>query len=378
MAVALALGVVGAGATGIGLAVAPDRAFFSYLIALVFISSLAIGLIGFLLIVHTMDATWPTVIRRLAESGAAVIPLVAVLFVPMLVGLGHLYPWMNISAAGEERVRRLLEHKRPFLNAPFFIARTAGYFLLWSVLASLLRSWSLRSDAPGAPPQRARLRTLSAVLSPAMALTVTAAATDWVMSLSPDWVSYIFGFYFISLALLGGVAVLVLLTAAARSRGALSSLNGSHHYALGRCLLAFLILWAYTAFFQFFLIWMANKPTEARWFIDRELGAFRIVSLFIIFGHFGLPFLALLSYRIKWRPRLLTGIAAWLVAAQYVEVHWLIAPQRGGAPVAWTDAAALCAVGGLSVAFGLWRQRGRALAPILDPRFQPSARYDSR
>jgi hypothetical protein len=378
LALSLALGAAGALGTAAGFLLVPGQAAFSYLIALAYVISLAVGLLGFLFIVHTMDATWPTVIRRLAEAGAAVLPLLALLFLPVLASLRHLYPWMNIAAVTDERLRHLLEHKRPFLNAPFFVARTAGYLVLWSAAAWLLRRWSLAGDRAAAPALRGRSRTLSAVLAPALALTVTAAGTDWIMSLSPDWVSYIFGFYLISLSLLGGVAVLTVTTSAARARGSLTALNGSHGYALGRCLLAFLVLWAYTAFFQFFIIWMADKPFEARWFVDRELGPFRAVSLFVVFGHFGAPFLALLSYRLKWKPRLLTLVAGWLVAAQYVEVHWLIAPQRPGPAFVWTDLSALAAVGGLSVAFGLWLQRGHALAPVLDPRFQRATRYDSR
>jgi hypothetical protein len=378
MLVALGAGVGGAVFTAVGFALAPATALFSYLIAVIFFMTLAVGLMGFLLIVHTMNATWPTVVRRLAESGAAVMPLLAVLFVPILLGLPRLYPWVRISPAVAESARRVIEHKRAYLNVPFFILRSAGYLVLWSVLAWLLRRWSLATDSGNRSASIHRLRTVSAVLAPAMALTITAAGTDWIMSLTPEWVSYIFGFYLIALSILGGVAVLTLATAAADGRGPLAGINGSHYYALGRCLLSFLILWAYMAFFQFFIIWMANKPTEARWFIDREVGPFRAVSLFIIFGHFGFPFLALLSYHLKWRRSLLAVIAAWLLGAQYIEVHWLIAPQRGGAAFRWLDAAALIAVGGLSLAFGLWLQRGHPLAPVADPRFEAALRYDSR
>jgi hypothetical protein len=375
MRASLLVGVVGAGLTAAGVAVAPERALFAYLIAVVFALTLALGLLGFLVIVHTMNATWPTVVRRLAESGVAVMPLLAVLFVPVLLGLHHLYPWAKASAGLTPHLREVIAHKRPYLNVPFFAARTAAYLLLWSALAWLLRRWSLATDRSVAPPDD-RPRVLSAAAAPALALTITGAGTDWVMSLAPEWVSYIFGFYLITLSILGGVAVLVVLTTAGRD--GLPGVNGSHYYALGRCLLAFLVLWAYTAFFQFFIIWIANKPAEARWFVDRQLGPFRAESLFIVFGHFGFPFLALLSYDLKWRPRLLTALAVWLLAAQYVEVHWLIAPQRGGPPFAWLDATALMAVGGFSLAYGVWLQRGQLLAPVQDPRFAAALRYDSR
>jgi hypothetical protein len=152
----------------------------------------------------------------------------------------------------------------------------------------------------------------------------------------------------------------------------------SHDYALGRVLFTFLVLWAYTAYFNYFITWIANKPSEVRWFVLRSIAPFRAVSLFTIFGHFGLPFLVLITYAVKRRRRLLAFMGVWLLAAQYIEVHWLIAPQRGLPTVFdWWDPVALLAVGGLSVAVALWAQRGRLLAAAFDPRFPEAVRYHS-
>jgi hypothetical protein len=362
----------------VGFAVWPGRALFSWLIAVVYVMTVVLGLLGFLVIVYAMNAGWPTAIRRVAEAGLPVMPLLALMFLAVLVGIDKLYPWTHIQAfrADPEMYKTLL-HKRPYLNAPFFVLRSVFYLLLWSIFALLLRRWSLATDRPPHLDRRFRLRALAALMAPLMAFTMTGAATDWIMSLAPEWISYIFGFYFMALSLLGGVALLTLACAWNQRRGQLAA-SASHFYALGRVLFAFLVLWGYTAYFNYFITWMANKPPEARWFVQRSVGPFRAISLLIIFAHFGFPFVTLITYLWKRRRGLLAFMGAYLLVLQYFEVHWLIAPERNLTTVFdWFDPVAVLAVGGLSLALALWAQRGRLLAPAFDRRFAEAARYES-
>jgi hypothetical protein len=374
--VALGVGLAALALNVVGFGIAPSRALFAWLIAVVYVMTVVLGLMGFLVISHAMNAGWPTVVRRLAEAAMPVMPLLAVLFVPVLLGLHQLYPWTHLDTFHDAETHELLVHKAPDLHDGFFVLRAIVYLALWSSFAVFLRRWSLAADLEPHPDLRPRLRALSAVMGPVMGLTLTGAATDWVMSLAPEFVSYIFGFYFMALSLLGGVALLVCLTPLAGRRGV--PISVSHDYALGRVLFTFLVLWAYTAYFNYFITWIANKPSEVRWFVLRSIAPFRAVSLFTIFGHFGLPFLVLITYAVKRRRRLLAFMGVWLLAAQYIEVHWLIAPQRGLPTVFdWWDPVALLAVGGLSVAVALWAQRGRLLAAAFDPRFPEAVRYHS-
>ncbi len=210
-----------------------------------------------------------------------------------------------------------------------------------------------------------------------MGLTLTGAATDWIMSLAPEWVSYIFGYYFMAVSLLGGIAALTVAAYWNERRGRVP-VTVSHYYALGRVLFTFLVLWAYTAYFNYFITWIANKPSEVRWFVLRSVGPFRAMSLFTIFGHFGFPFVVLITYVVKRSSGLLAFMGAYLLIAQYFEIHWLIAPERDLKRVFdWWDPVAVVAVAGLSLAAALWAQRGRLLAPVFDPRFAEAARYES-
>lgn len=373
----LVLGAAGLAASIVGFVTDPTGILFSWLIAVVYVLTVVIGLMGLLIITYTMNAGWPTVVRRLAEAGMPVMPLLAVAFVPILIGLDKLYPWTNIAAFGDPEMHKVLVHKAPYLNVTFFVVRSAFYLVLWSAFALLLRRWSLATDREPHPNLRGRLRVLAAMMAPIMGLTLTAAATDWVMSLAPEWISYIFGFYFMALALLGGSAALTVATAWNDRPGRLP-VTVSHYYALGRVLFTFLVLWAYTAYFNYFITWIANKPQEARWFVQRSVAPFRAMSWFIILGHFGFPFLVLITYVIKRHRRVLAFMAAYLLVAQYFEVHWLIAPERHLPCVFdWWDPVAVLAVGGLSVATALWSQRGHLLAPAFDPRCAEATRYES-
>ena len=375
--ISLAVGAAALIASAFGFWLSPTRALFAWLIAVIYVMTVVIGLMGVLVIAYTMNAGWPTVVRRLAEAGMPVMPVLALFFLPVLVGLGHLYPWMHVGASRDPAMHKILVHKAPYLNPTFFTLRSVFYLVVWSLFALLLRRWSLATDEPPHPNRRPRLRVLSALMAPIMGLTLTGAGTDWIMSLAPEWVSYIFGYYFMSLCLLGGIAVLTVAAAWNQRRGRLP-VSVSHYYALGRVLFTFLVLWAYTAYFNYFITWMANKPTEVRWFVLRSVGPFRAMSLFTVFGHFGLPFVALLTYVVKRSRGLLAVMAAYLLIAQYFEVHWLIAPQRNAATVFdWWDPIAVLAVGGLSLAVALWTQRGRLLAPVFDPRFPEAVRYES-
>ncbi len=377
MRIALAVGVAALIASAFGFWLSPTRTLFAWLIAVIYVMTVIIGLMGMLVIFHAMNAGWPTVVRRLAEAGMPVMPLLGLLFVPILLGLGHLYPWVHVADIRDPAVHKILVHKLPYLNPTFFVLRTIFYLALWSIFALMLRHWSLATDQAPHPNLRPRLRALSALMAPIMALTLTGAGTDWIMSLAPEWVSYIFGYYFMALSLLGGIAVLTVAAAWNERRGGVP-LSVSHYYALGRVMFTFLVLWAYTAYFNYFITWMANKPSEVRWFVLRSVGPFRAASLFTIFGHFGFPFLALITYVVKRSRGLLAFMATYLLIAQYFEVHWLIAPERNPATIFdWWDPVAVLAVAGLSLALALRVQRGRLLAPAFDPRFGEAVRYES-
>jgi hypothetical protein len=378
---ALLAGLLGTVLLIIGLISDPQQVFFSYLVAYAYLFTLVLGAAAFVMSMHAASAVWSTAVRRLAEAVMALLPLLLILVIPIFAGAGWLYPWMHPERIARAEVRDLVLHKRPYMNLPFVIVRAGIYFAFFLAVGLCLRRWSLRMDRPGEEREllrvKGRMRVLSSVALPFLAVLGTMASWDWLMSLSPNWYSTMFGLYYLAGGFVTALALISLLAVRAQRAGYLE-LNDSHLYALGRLMLAFLVFWAYTAYWQYALSWIANKPIEAEWFWKRSRGGYGAVGLFIVFGHFGLPFLVLLSYSIKRRAWGITALALWIAASHYFDVHWIVAAARERPnPFSWLDAAAVLALGGWSLAFALWRQRGVLVAPIHDPTFARALEYRS-
>ncbi|HZS37043.1 MAG TPA: hypothetical protein VFF06_09455 [Polyangia bacterium] len=376
----LTLAAIGLGFSILGWIVDARQMFASYLIAYFFVVTVALGLMAFLMGAHAMSAAWPATVRRLAESGLGAMPLVGALYVPLFFAPAFLYPWARPESVADPAARALLDHRvRIWLHRPMFDVRAVCYVLVWVIAALLLRRWSLAMDRPGAPDLRARLRKLSCGILPLVGIAGTFAAFDWVMALSPDFYSTMYGLYTLAGGFVAALGLLAILMYAAQRAGFLAGVRVSHWYAIGRLLFAFLIFWAYTAFFQYLLIWIANRPIEAKFYLERIQPGDRGTSWFLIFGHFAAPWLLLLSYEVKRRRATVTLLGAWLLACHYVDIHWLVGARRApAAPWQWQDAPALMLVGGLTVAFAVWRQRGRLLSAYHDPDYAAGLAYESR
>jgi hypothetical protein len=357
----------------------PLRAFHSYLTAYAFVLSLVLGCLAFVMTAHAANTTWPVAVRRLPEAVAPAMPLLVVLFLPITLGLQRLYPWAHANDF-EPRVQALLMHRQAFMNPGWFVLRAGAYLLLWSLLALALRRHSLAMERAADPAQLAgRLRRLSYAGLPLMALTAALSGFEWLMSLSPEFASTMFGALWVAVCLFGGMACTVVLTGLAqRSASPLPAPGPAHYSALGRLLFAFLIFLGYVVFFQFLLVWIGDRPSEAEWYVVRSHGVYFGTCLFLIFGHFALPFLLLLSYRLKRNIAALSWVGAWCLVSQYVHIHWLITPESREPGYSWLDLVALVAVLASSLTICLWAQRGKSLAPSFDPRYAETFSYQSR
>jgi hypothetical protein len=367
-----ALGLVGC---AVGLAVDPGRTYLSYLAAYVYGISLALGALCLVLITHATGARWFVVVRRPAEAIAGTMPVFALLFVPLLFGLPRIYPWV---APGPE-LAAVVAPKHAYLNVPFFVARAASYLAVWWWLVARLRRWSARRDDP-AHAAESRPLLVSGLGLMVFGFTVTFAAFDWLMSLDPGWSSTAFGLYYFAGGLVGALGLMAVVVWALERDGVLAGrVGGSHYHALGRLTLTFVVFWAYIAYAQGFLIWIADVPREAEWYLRRWHDGWSTVLIALAVGHFVLPFFALLSRSLKRNGPALAAIGAWLLLMHYVDVFWLVLPALRGAPAAvrWQDAAALLAVIGVAVAFGVRQLSATTVVPIHDPDLAASLGYES-
>jgi hypothetical protein len=373
------LALLGVGASAVMLwafAARPERAFHSYLTAYMFALSILLGSLAFIMTAHAANATWPVAVRRLAEATSAAMPFLALLVLPLFFGIERLYPWARPSSY-PERLRHILEHRRAFMNTPDFVLRACGYLVFWSLLALLLRHWSLAMN--GEDERRTALsRRLSYFGLAAGSLTGAAAAFEWMMSLSPEFASTMFGAYWLAMCLFGGVAWVIVALALAQRFGFAMEVGGDHCSALGRLLLAFLIFLAYVAFFQFLLCWIANKPSEAEWYVVRMQGGHGWTGAFLIVGHAAIPFFTLLSFRFKRDIQSLAPLAVFCLVAQYLHLHWFVAPESKTAAFDWLDGIALLSILPLTSAMCIWLQLGKPMVAARDPRYALSLQYRSR
>jgi hypothetical protein len=374
-----ALGAAGLVLTAVGgAAFDAKRALFSYLVAYVYWVGIAVGALLLLGALHASSARWSVVIRRFLETVPQSLPAFVLLFVPVALGLGLLYPWTHPHGL-EGVMAHAVHHKLPWLNPSFFLLRAAAYFAVWIGVAFLLRAWSVRQDEAGGIDLTVRQRRLGTGSLPFVALTFTFAAFDWMMSLDPRFFSTIFGVYWFAGSFVGIFAVTILAAAGSRADPAAFGhhLNLEHFHSLGKFLLAFVAFWAYVAFSQFMLIWIANIPEEVPWYILRIEGGWRWVGVFLALFHFLVPFFLLLSRDLKRSPRALSYVAAWLLLVHWVDLYWLVMPHlHPDGPRPWIfDLTAFVGVGGAAVAFTVLRMRGAATVPVKDPHLEDSLRY---
>ena len=339
----------------------------SYLVAYVFWVGGALGCLALLMIHHVTGGAWGVAIRRLLESGARTLPMMAILFLPIAFGVRRIYEW-----AQPERVAQdpLLQHQALYLNVPFFLARTAFYFIAWSLVVRALTRWSLRQDASFDPLPGQRLELISRGGLLLMGLTMTFAAIDWTMSLQPHWSSTIYGVIFMGGSALTAFAVVIpvvaLLSVNPPVEGHVSNDQLSD---LGKLLLAFVMLWAYFSLSQFLITWSGNLPEEITWYLARIQGGWQWVAIAIVFFQFVLPFVLLLSHRLKRRARSVAMVALMLIVIRFVDVFWLITPafDPSRLSVHLLDLAAVLALGGFWVWLFVRQLEGRPLLPLRDP-----------
>ncbi|WP_338863905.1 hypothetical protein [Myxococcus stipitatus] len=359
----------------------------SYLIAFAYWVGISVAFLLMVAIFHTAKAKWLIVLRRTMETGASAIPIFVVLFIPLVLMSNYLYPWLPDSPlrahiTGLEAEH--LEHKiHGYLNIPFAGIRHVIYFGVWIFAAWKLRSMSIRQDTEGGLDLTVRMRRFSPGILPFLALTITFASFDWMMSLTPLWQSTIFGVYYFAGSFLAAFCVLTLVTAKARGKDLYGNVvTAAHFHNLGKLMLAFTAFWAYVAFSQFMLVWIANIPEEAPWYGVRIWGAWRPVSITLAILHFVVPFFTLLSRNLKLQPQKLAWVAIYILAVHLLDLYWLVWPALTGDQGPNMDlisivslVAAFVGVGGIAVGFALKNARNNYTMPVKDPYIAESLRY---
>lgn len=350
----LFLGIIGVAAGIFGWISAPKEFFHSYLMGYLLWLGIVLGSLSLLMIHHMTGGYWGWATRHIFESSSKTLPLLAVLVIPIIIGIPHLYLWAN---AQEVAKNTILKAKAPYLNTTWFIIRCVIYFAIW-----LLLTFLLNRHRAGEP---VRFRKIAGPGLVIQAFVITFAMVDWVMSLEPEWFSTMFGLIFCVGQLLSAMGLAVIVLTFFSDRRPFDELViPSRFLDLGNLMLAFVMLWAYTSFSQYLIIWAENLPDEIPFYTHRlDKGWQSIAALLVIF-HFAVPFLLLLMRFTKKRAHLLTIVAAGLILMRLLDLFWLVEPARTPSfQISWLDVVMPIGLGGLWVAAFLWNLRKTPMAP---------------
>lgn len=367
----VALALISLGLAVVGHYLSPQQFAFSWLFAFTFFFTIVIGALFWIIVHHAVDADWSVVVRRQLENIAYLVPILALLFVPIVLCAPYIFRWMNV-APGEDP---LLDAKAAYLNAPFFWARAIFYFGFFSFAAWLLRRNSVRQDKDGDARYSWSSRKWVFAMLPVFALSLTFSAVDWLMGLDYHWFSTMWGVYIFAGSALSALCVLVLVITALRSAGYLEGVVTMEHYhIIGKLMLAFVVFWAYIGFSQYMLYWYANIPEETSYFLRRNTGGWNTLNIILVVGNFFVPFVALLFQGIKKRPLLLCAVAVWLLLMHMLDIYIVVLPSlhmAGPAP-SWLDLVCLLAIGATLTAIFMKRLGDTPLWPLRDPRLAKS------
>jgi hypothetical protein len=351
----------------IGAIVNPHQFSYSWLFAFAFFFTLCAGCFFWTIVHHATDADWSVVVRRQLENIAALLTVLAVLFVPILLLRHHLYAWMNIPPGAEAA----LDTKRAYLNWPFFLVRTVVFLGFFLLAALALRRLSVRQDSDGNPWFTIRMRRVAFISLPMFALCLTFGACDWLMSLNYRWFSTMFGVYIFAGTAGSSMALLVLVITALRQAGYLRGVvTVEHYHIMGKWMLAFCVFWAYIGFGQYMLIWYANMPEETQFFIVRNTQSWWPLTMLLVIGRFFIPFPVLLMQSIKKHPHQLSIVAGWMLCMQMLDIYIVVLPSLHGTgfhPSIW-DLLSLIAIGATLAFFYLRLVPRASLFPVRDPR----------
>jgi len=360
----LMIGILALAGTAVGAFSNSKQFFFSYLFAVLFWLGLSLGCFIITMIHQLAGGRWGYPTRRFLEAGFMVLPLMAVLFIPIFFGLRQLYPWAADPSVGSRHV---------YDSNWAYIIRQAFFFFVWIWIAYCLRKWSLQQDLTldAAPTRRARF--LSGPGTVIYGLLVTFASVDWIVSLEKDWYSTMFGVIVAGGQILVAFAFVVVLLAMFQKQAPFAGIvDKVHYHHLGNLLLTFVLFWTYVSFGQLLIIYSGDLPNELHWYLHRITGSWKAVVAVVALFHFFLPFFLLLFRGVKRRVPAIAILSALLFIVHIVDTYWLVMPSlhQAGVAVSWMDFTAPIGVGGLWLACFLWRLKSAPLLPVMDPGMQ--------
>jgi hypothetical protein len=353
----------------------PDEFYRAYLLAFMDWLGVALGSMAIIMIRHLTGGGWGVVIRRVQGAAMRTLPVLTVLFIPILIAVAQhrVYLWaMPLASVSDQHIREHLA-KNSFVTASYlnfsgFLIRAVIYFAIWNVLSFLLSKWSKEADSPTSRDNTARFKRLSGPGLILYAFTISFAAIDWVMSLDPTWISTIFGLIILIGEVLAAMCFAVFVERILYDYKPMSELlKPEFVHDHGKWMLTFIMVWAYFSFSQWLIIWAGNLPNEITFYLKRLSGGWAWIGLILALFHFCVPFAILLSRPLKRNLRKLVWVAIWLLFMRWLDLFWMIEPNFSKTlRFTLADIVVSCALGSVWMAFYFRNLASQPLLPAYD------------
>jgi hypothetical protein len=329
----------------------PDQFYRAYLLGFMCWLGIALGSMAIVMIRHLTGGGWGTVIRRILGAAMRTLPLLAILFIPVIFGIRRLYIWAQpLGNIEDKHLRQHLEQMtQSYLTVTGFIIRAVLYFAIWNLLSLLLSKWSKQTDRPDTPDNTQRFKAVSGPGLILYAFTIAFASIDWLMSLDPSWISTIFGLIILIGQMLSAMCFAVVVERILFNYKPMSEmLRPDFVHDHGKWMLTFIMVWAYFSFSQWLIIWAGNLPSEITFYLKRLSGGWGWVGLILVLFHFAIPFAMLLSRPFKRDIRKLVWLAVWLMLMRYLDLFWIVEPNFSSTFVlTFADIVVPIAIGGI-------------------------------
>lgn len=370
------IALFGAVGMAVGYFANPQMAMGSYMFSFIFWMTITLGFLGLTLLHHMIRPSWSVPLLRIFESGGGWPMLVtfAVLFLPIVMGMKILYPWLG-------PLDHQLEQKTWYLNVPGFLIRASAFFVVWIFLAWLMRRSTLRQDETKNFRLEEVRRTWGAVGFLITFITATFAFFDWTMSMEPHWYSSMYPTIALVGSGLGALSLAVLIFCVSSDKAPYDEVVSPHLLRdFGNMLFTLVMLWGYTNISQYIILWNGNVPETTAYYARRQSNWWNGIGLAMIIGQFFIPFFTLIAPRTKMRPLRLAKIAGWLFAFHILDIYQTVVPavplrpmttrwQYSPMPV-WTDLVAFVAIGAVWFLVFALQTRRAPLLPTYDNRLQ--------
>src|SRR5438270_4412170 len=331
-AVPLVLMVVGALVAGYGLYSDPARTWASLLLNGFYFTSLSLSALFFLSTQRLTSARWSASLRRIPEAFSLALPVAALLMMVLYFGRQYLFPWTHPGIFANAPA---IAGKVRYLQTPWVFARMIFCLVTWIIFALLFRRASLQQDRHPELSLKLhqRLTTYSVLFILTFALTFTAGAFDWLISLQPEWFSTMFAVYAFAGTFVQGIAAITLAVVVLKERGPLRHHVSEHQlHDLGKLLFAFSVFWAYIWTCQYLLIWYGNIPEEVTFFAKRTNGPWLYLFAINFIINWVVPFTVLMSKGAKCNHKVLKTICGVVLIGRWLDLYLLITPSLWSAP----------------------------------------------